>query len=130
MKIYVAGRSKDVLLVAGMIQNIEEMGHTITHDWTREVLKHQWKYPGDVGLPREIALQCAQQNVIGVYESYILIYYHTGPSSPGQAFELGLAYARDEQEIWWVGDTDGVFYTLADKVLTYEQALIELRALA
>lgn len=88
MKIYVAGKYSDRDRVRYIHQNLKEMGHEITVDWTNHDI-----YPNDATAER--LSQFAQDDVRGVKEADLYIGLMTIPFEyKGAWVEMGLALGK------------------------------------
>ncbi len=95
MKIYVAGSSKELDRVEGVIARLRSAGHMITHDWTKAVRAA----PDDHAITDEHARQCAEADVRGVYDADVVWLLIPEVKSEGAFFELGAAWGWRHPDI-------------------------------
>lgn len=124
MKIYLAGASEEAERCAAAMQQLQELGHAITEDWTVSVLANGADDDCTVATLRE----AAHRNVAGVKAADLLIVLVPKErGSIGWSFEMGCALAN-LVDVWWVGRKQSCFWTLADRVFTsFDEALEALR---
>ncbi len=85
MKLYIASSFTNKVSVQVLIKKLEELGHTITHDWT-------------------IGSDTADQCLDGVYDCDVFIGLYDKPLVyQGSLIELGYAIAYDKR-IYIIGD--------------------------
>lgn len=122
MKIYVAGKFEEGARVREVHQMLKDMGHEITHDWTREDAS------GYQGAEREAYFRrCAEKDFEGVKDcDLILVLNHDRLF--GGATEMGLALAWG-RVVYVVEPAirDNIFYHLGPDLIstfpTLEEAL-------
>lgn len=85
MHVYIAGPSKSIDACQETIQIIEESGHTITVDWTKDFTKEK---PDDFD-----PMVIAERDEIGIGHADLIVLVYTSESSAGSMTELGYARA-------------------------------------
>jgi hypothetical protein len=95
-KIYVAGASAEVDLIAQYITKLEAAGYSITLNWTKSVLAYRAAGITEAALRGVEQLHYASQDLIGVYDADFvwLLAPAQSNTSVGAWVELGAAYAR------------------------------------
>lgn len=87
MRIYVASKFEEGPFVKKVMESLESIGHTITHDWTGE---------SDVGKEgderKQFLMKCATQDLEGVLSCDLLLLLNH-PHGKGMFTELGMALA-------------------------------------
>jgi nucleoside 2-deoxyribosyltransferase len=101
MRVYVAGNWNKRKEIRALMDRLEEMGHTITHDWT----SYERTYTSDHARNED----CALRDVEGVVGADLLIALLTEPDYAyrGTSSELGAALAcralrSDRQPAIWI----------------------------
>src|ERR1700747_2806340 len=119
MKIYVAGASKERLMIADYMRRLREAGFEITHDWIAEM--DQEKTP-DNELSHEKAEKYGRRNLYGVLQADLFWLMIPENQSLGAWVELGYALAR--MGVIVSGDrTKSIFVHLScDHFKTHEEA--------
>lgn len=128
MRIYVAGRTDDILRIKRMQNACKLNGHKITYDWTENVNAQSLALNSGVVVDDNTKRQYAEKDLVGVYSSDLLIAC-CAPGWLGTAIEFGLALAWNKP-IWLVGtpERESVFFELAH-VTRYENDLMVYKAL-
>lgn len=93
MKIYVAASSKEIPRARAVMDALEKVGHTITHDWTTSVDM----YRDDV--TESQLTVCAIDDYYGVVWADCLLLLAPMTPSTGSWVELGLALAANKRVI-------------------------------
>jgi hypothetical protein len=89
MKIYLAGASKELDTCKHYIERLKLLGHTITHDWTKEVEANGDANPKDVALGDMI--KWSHDDLSGVKKSDIVWLLIPENNSAGCWIEYGFA---------------------------------------
>lgn len=88
MRVYVASKFENMNAVKQAMHLLQQQGHAITHDWTRESAE------GMEGQERDDYLaRCAAADVNGVLTAQAILMLHQ-PNMRGAYIELGIALAR------------------------------------
>ena len=91
MKIYIAGSSKEYILVASYIQKVEAMGHRVTQDWTEAIRAHG--AANDASVPRQSQKYHAELDLVGIEDAHLIWFICPELDSKGMWVELGYALA-------------------------------------
>jgi nucleoside 2-deoxyribosyltransferase len=91
VKIYVAGSSKEHLIVATYIQKLKGVGHIITHDWTEAVRAHG--PANDEKLSVETQKYYARCDLNGIKDADYVWFICPELDTKGMWTELGYAIA-------------------------------------
>lgn len=92
MKIYVAGSSDQLERVEDMMNTLETLGFTITHDWTTSVRLVGKANPPDASLYAR--LKWGRDDLAGVSDADVLVLLMPLEGGFGAAVELGYAIAK------------------------------------
>lgn len=150
MQIYLAGAWVDRVRLRSVMDQIEELGHNITHDWTS--YESQWQNEVE---PRNVKRQqdCARHDINGVLSAdlYIAVmdindYPYRGTNTElGCALGLGTLYRKTcgaegrNIDVWIVADgipgevsydelpapVRGIFTSIADRYFTSVPEMLE-----
>lgn len=127
MKIYVAGKFENKELILKKYKKLEEMGHSISYDWTTH--KNIKPYHEN----KEMASKYAQNELNGLLNSDILIYFasetgHTLFMEFGAA--LALLKTTGKPKIYAVGEFNDrspwFFNPIVERYGSIEQVLIKI----
>lgn len=109
MKIYVAGKTHDIRTVRTVQKLAVNLGHEITHDWTKAVEENGGP-ANERGVPVQAQAQYAQGDAAGVYRADLVIVCGH-PNLCGTLIEMGMALAWGKL-VWTVGrfERESVFF--------------------
>jgi hypothetical protein len=94
MKIYVAGKFEEKEYIRKVMDELEAIGHTITHDWTKESIDGM-----KAGEIEAYFRDASQRDKIGVQRAdLLLIFPHE--HGKGQYTEMGIAMALSVNVVW------------------------------
>lgn len=101
MKIYVAGKTHDYMIVRGLQLVCQQNGHTITSDWTQAVERHGVEHETELPTPEQQA-SYAQADINAVAEAdLVIMLYHE--DWLGSLIELGAALGLGKR-VWIIGE--------------------------
>jgi hypothetical protein len=112
MKVYVAGSLADVVAVQAVQSAVKTAGHSVTHDWTRDLDVALNDYAEDP----DAAARIASTDLLAVLEADALVLVANEQPGRGMFVELGAALAcvarGQSMEVVVVGSQadDSVFY--------------------
>ena len=95
MKIYLASNRENIALVKAYAAKLEELGHTITYEWWRDI---ETNGPDDTKIDGEILLECAESDQFGVMTADLFWLLAPREGGTGCWIELGMAIRSRELE--------------------------------
>jgi|SRR5208337_1500439 len=128
MKIYVAGASKELNMLASYVKKLREIGFTITHDWTADMLQDIANgHESDKSLPQETKLKYARLDYEGIQACDTIWMLVPENYSNGAWIELGMAIALEKHVVMSGSWQKSIFSELVSKRFeTHEQAYLWL----
>lgn len=91
LRVYVAGASAEVDMVATFIGRLREAGVVITYDWTADVLTSRARGVRDEDLTPGVRQACATADLQGVAQADVMWLLTPANASTGAWTELGFA---------------------------------------
>jgi hypothetical protein len=122
MKIYLAGASKELDTCKHYIERLKLLGHTITHDWTKEVEANGDANPTNATL--EGCRKWSNADFEGVYKANIVWLLYPENNSAGCWIEYGYALGIGRSVIVSGNWKKSIFSSLAfERYTNHELAL-------
>jgi hypothetical protein len=123
VKVYVATSFQNIPEARAVMQALQEAGHTITHDWTREKIDPAWSQERQ----EQYLQQCGSRDFDGVERADVLVLINHSASRDAMA-EFGMALGRDQLVyVLYPDRRTSVFFHKARLCSSVPQLLNQLR---